>query len=204
QARVGVTEQSAREMRSVAAICCGGGRRGGAEQVRRYIDAQGLKCDFDTSVPRFLVVKRLPLVDEIQSALVCGLDPIRTGRDFFRYTLIAEFRNSGTGRSSNLRVFVLALGNAIHQFPSTCLKVCPISRAAKFFTRLGPRARSAIIRPLRTPRARKRSFLANSCASVTNVNPAWTRRGVDTSRWYFERGSITSARSFSISMSQEK
>jgi len=40
----------------------------------------------EISVPIFFVVMGRPVVEEIQRAFVSGLDPSRTGRDWFRYT----------------------------------------------------------------------------------------------------------------------
>src|SRR5262249_42878508 len=96
-----------------------------------------------------------------------ALAPMRAGRDSFRYTSIAPFRNSGTGRSSRLRpAFVVLAGTAIHQRPLTSLKVPPISSPAKFFRRIGQNARSAIMTPLRTPRAPVRGELVDKARQV--------------------------------------
>jgi hypothetical protein len=40
---------------------------------------------FEINIPRFFAVIRRPVVEEIQSAFVGGIDPSRTGRDSFRY-----------------------------------------------------------------------------------------------------------------------
>src|SRR5262249_47621725 len=158
----------------------------------------------EISVPRFFVVSRPPVVEEIQRAFVGGLDPSKSGRDWLRYSSIKRLSNAGTRRSSGRRDFVRWPGKAIHQLPSTSLNVCPISRAPKFFSRIGQSASKATMRPLRTPRAQARSLIANSCASATNVRPASTSCPVSTRRSNFDLGSISSARSFSISASQEK
>src|SRR3974390_1052619 len=71
----------------------------------------------EINVPRFFVVIARPVVDEIQRAFVDGLDPIRRGRDWFKYISMERFKNSGTRRSSGRRDFVLILGKAIHQLP---------------------------------------------------------------------------------------
>jgi hypothetical protein len=71
----------------------------------------------EINVPRFFVVMARPVVDEIQRAFVDGFDPIRRGRDWFKYMSMDWFSNSGTRRSSGRRDFVLILGKAIHQLP---------------------------------------------------------------------------------------
>ena len=58
--------------------------------------------------------------------------------------------------------------------------------------------------PLRTPMARASAVLPNVSASWINVRPASTRRSVRTSRSAFDRGIMTSAISFSISVSHPK
>ena len=40
---------------------------------------------FEINIPRYFAVIRRPVVEEIQSAFVGGIDPSRTGRDLFRY-----------------------------------------------------------------------------------------------------------------------
>ena len=77
-------------------------------------------------------------------------------------------------------------------------------RAAKFFIRMGCRARSAMSNPLRTPTARASAVLPNISASRIKIRPASTRRSVRTSRSAFDRGIMTSATSFSISVSHPK
>ena len=63
-----------------------------------------------------------------------------------------------------------------HQRPSMLMKVSAMVRAAKFFTRMGCRARSAMSNPLRTPMARASDVLPNISASRINMRPASARR----------------------------
>jgi hypothetical protein len=69
------------------------------------------------AVPIFFVVIGRPVVEEIHSAFVGGLDPSRTGRAWLRYTSTQRFNHAGTGRSSGRRDFVLLPGKAIHHLP---------------------------------------------------------------------------------------
>src|SRR6266852_1476355 len=144
------------------------------------------RVTLETNAPRFFLVIGRPVVEEIQRALGADLDPIRTGRDWVRQTSIERFSNEGTRRWCGRRDFVVIVGKAIHQLPLISLNVSPISKAAKFLSRMGQRARSAIMRPLRTPRARARSFFANVCASANRVRPALTSGPVNTSRSNFD------------------
>src|SRR5262249_32156769 len=100
----------------------------------------------EISVPRFFVVSRPPVVEEIQRALVAGLDLSRSGRDWLRYSSTKRLSNAGTRRSSGRRDFVRWAGKAIHQLPWTSLKVRPISKPAKFFSRIGQSASRATMR----------------------------------------------------------
>src|SRR5262249_61988400 len=61
-------------------------------------------------VPRFFVVSRPPVVEEIQRAFVGGLDWSRSGRDWLRYSSIKRLSNAGTRRSSGRREFVRGPG----------------------------------------------------------------------------------------------
>jgi hypothetical protein len=71
----------------------------------------------EISVPRFFAVIRRPVVEEIRRVFVGGLDPSRTGRDWFRYTSMWRFNHAGTGRSSGRPDFVTLPGKAIHHLP---------------------------------------------------------------------------------------
>ena len=109
------------------------------------------------------------------------------------------------GRSSGRFSFVSAAVSKIHHLPRISTKLRPISKATKFFSRMGHSASKATISPLRTREARARSVrLDELSASRMKVSPASTRTSVMTMRSNFERGRITNARSLSMSASQVK
>jgi uncharacterized protein YqjF (DUF2071 family) len=56
----------------------------------------------EIKVPRFFVVIRRPVLDEIHRKSVDAFDPSKTGRDRFKYVSIVPLRISGTRLSSNL------------------------------------------------------------------------------------------------------
>src|SRR5262249_62109801 len=103
------------------------------------------RVTLDTKVPRFFVVIGPAVVEDIQRAFVVDPDRRRTGRDCFKYRSMALFSHSGTRRSSGRRDFVRLPGRAIHQMPSISLNVRPISKPAKFFSRIGQSASRAVI-----------------------------------------------------------
>ena len=74
----------------------------------------------------------------------------------------------------------------------------------KVFYPDGMQGQDAISNPLRTPVARASAVLPNMSASRIQNQAATTRHSVRTSRSAFDRGIVTSARSFSISVSHPK
>jgi hypothetical protein len=129
--------------------------RGGERNLRPLVrDPMVSRVILEISVPRFFdVMGRSRTVGLIQIHIDAAVQQCWDG-------------------TSRRRDLVALAGKAIHQLPPLPLNVFPICKAAKFFGRLGQNASNAIMRPLRAPRARIRSCLANLSASVTSVRPA--------------------------------
>jgi hypothetical protein len=173
--RIFVPEDTAGKVRGVSPVdrgrCCGRG----SEKMRRHIYPNRLKGCFRNQYSQVFL-------RELQSG--SGGDPQRVGGhprfhqnrsrsvQVKRNHIIEALWDASLLGGLSL---VSDLGSTIHQLPFTCLKVRPISRAAKFLMRGTHKARITIINPLRMPLARARSLFANCCASAIKVSPALTR-----------------------------